>query len=133
MPLIGFDFKLAIFDLDKTLWDGTKLYPDVFEILFYMKQVGVKMFVVSLNPSAKEICQRLGIANFFEAFHGAPDIRKALLIHKIKIKNNVPSRWAIFFDDDFNHIVDTFRHRVCKVRHITKGLSWENVPHIRHI
>jgi FMN phosphatase YigB (HAD superfamily) len=58
--------KLFVFDLDDTLWNGEKLYPQVVKILNALKRRRIKIAMISYNFMANEICEKLNIEYFFD-------------------------------------------------------------------
>ena len=62
--------RLVIFDLDRTLWDGTKLYPDVVKMLEHLRGRNVFIAMASHNTEAFEICQMLKISHYFNIVVG---------------------------------------------------------------
>ena len=125
----AFPFKVAIFDLDFTLWDSKILYEDVFEILYCLQQSGIKMYVVSYNSNAKEICKYLGIVEFFHDIYNQRNIPKSHLINHIAKLNKVfISKNNVFFDDDIKNINDVTKYGCATAVHIKDGLKWKYVP-----
>jgi FMN phosphatase YigB (HAD superfamily) len=129
MP-ISFDFRIAIFDLDLTMFDGKKLYTDVVSILHHLKSNGVKLYVASFHLDAENCCKELSIADYFEEIHYGRDRSKADMIMSIIKKNRIITHHdVVFFDDNFENIRDVKMRTNVRAIHIDDfGLSWINVP-----
>lgn len=125
---IFFDFAIAIFDLDATLWDGTFLYEDSYEILYVLAKQNVKLYMVSYNPAARQICESLGIKSFFEEIFTRTDVRKSVVINYISKLNRANSYDIVFFDDLVSNIVDARKNSRVFAVLIEDGIKWADVP-----
>lgn len=125
---IFFDFPIAIFDLDETLWDGQFLYDDSYEILYVLSKQKVKLYLVSYNPAARQICQALGIKHFFEEIFTRSDVRKSKVINYISKLNRANARDIVFFDDLVSNIVDARKNSQVFAVLIEEGIKWSDVP-----
>lgn len=125
----AFPFKIAIFDLDFTLWDGKMLYKDVFEILYCLQQSNIKMYIVSYNSHAKDVCKSLGIVEFFHDIYNQRNVPKSYLINHIAKLNKIYiSKSNIFFDDDMKNIDDVTKYGCATAVLVKKGLKWRHIP-----
>ena len=124
-----FNFSVAVFDLDLTLWDGTKLYDDVINILQALKDAGIRLFIASFHLEAKKCCDLLGISFYFDEIYYGRTKSKADMIKDIKERHNIYTYEIAFFDDNFNNILDVKKQHNIKTIHISKdGLSWYHLP-----
>jgi magnesium-dependent phosphatase 1 len=133
MPL-NTKFKLAIFDLDFTLWDcgGTwcdqtsppfhmaegnlydaagrkiKLFPDVLHILETLKANHILIGIASrtYEPDwASLFLDKLGIRHYFNFEEIYPG-DKTMHFNKLQRKSGIPFDKMIFFDDEMRNIRD---------------------------
>ncbi len=128
----NFTFKVAIFDLDLTLWDSKKLFDDVREILECLSKANIKMYIASFHTQALECCKQLNIDHFFEDIHYGQTQTKAEMIQKI-IKNHpyIPKSEFVFFDDNLCNIFDVKRNTGIRTILVNqKGLNWSYIPTI---
>lgn len=122
-----FPFKLAIFDLDLTLWDGNKLYSDIHSILKRLKSQNIKLYIASYNLSAMECCKMLEIEKYFDGIYYGRGTTKNTMIKNIMQQNiNIKENEIIFFDDQLINFKDL--NKKIKTIHCKNGLSWINIP-----
>ncbi len=122
-------FKVAIFDLDMTLWDGEKLYDDTVKILQHMKNNNVHMYIASFHSAAPLVIKDLGIINYFKEIHYGMFCSKACMIERILQKHpNVKKNEVIFFDDNLPNIKDVSKKHGIHTVLIINGIKWDNVP-----
>lgn len=136
MPLAinpTFPFKLAIFDLDLTLWDGCNLYADIHSILQKLKSEGIRMYIASYNTAAIDCCKMLGIDGYFNGIYytlyhqGATKLNMILEI--LQNNSDIKDSEVVFFDDHPTNIKDIGMATKIKSIHIDRfGLSWIHVP-----
>lgn len=128
MSIIGFPFKVAIFDLDLTLWDGKNLYEDAYDILYTMKNTGVKLYVVSYNLFANKVCQELGISKFFDQIFERRRIPKSIIVNYITQSNKTTKHIdTTFYDDRLDNITDVkMRSRAVPVL-VENGIKWTDI------
>jgi len=125
-----FPFKIAIFDLDLTLWDGNKLYPATLQILELFKKHNIKQYISSFNLQARNYCEHLKIDHYFEDIYYGRKFKKSQMVNEILRKNKtVDNRHIVFFDDNFDNIIDVFLTHNLKTIHIDprKGITWKDV------
>lgn len=124
------DFKVAIFDLDLTLWDYTKLYDEAIDILTTLKSLGVKMYIASYNSEAKQVCEILNISDFFKTIYGRdkqPHMSKLDMVEAIMTENKLPLNSYIFLDDNIDYIREISVECGIRCRHIKYGISWSQI------
>jgi FMN phosphatase YigB (HAD superfamily) len=100
----------VIFDLDHTLHDGYRLYKNVKKMLREMKEIDIKIALVSYNRKAMAILEEYGIMNYFDVIEWedwqTQDYldNKRRMLNKVldEIKEDIKS--VIFFDDDIKNI-----------------------------
>jgi HAD superfamily phosphatase (TIGR01681 family) len=124
-----YSFKLAVFDLDQTLWDGRQLYDDVKNVLNNLKESGVIMHVASFHLEARKCCEYLNIQNYFSSIQYGRTRTKAQMINDILIQTPYIQRDdVVFFDDNFENIINVRMQLNIKTVHINNGLSSRDVP-----
>ncbi|KAH7445027.1 hypothetical protein KP509_02G103000 [Ceratopteris richardii] len=119
--------RLAVFDLDYTLWpfkcecqkDNPYLYPEAKGILKALKEKEVKLAVASrtLTPDiARLFLTKLGLTNFFVEMEIFPSwTPKTEHFEKIHQKTKIPFSSMIFFDDGVSNIQCVSRMGVTSV------------------
>jgi predicted phosphatase len=125
------DFKVAVFDLDLTLWDGKQLFPETVAILSKLRQEGVLMYVASFHQEAESCCKELGIIKFFERiFYGRHMSKSDMISIIMTIHNGLPVNELVFFDDNIDNIVEVGLTNRVRTIHVNKqrGISWDVVP-----
>lgn len=128
--LSTFDFNIAIFDLDLTLHDGEKLYPDTVSILSSLKSRGIKLYIASFHLDAAGCCKHYQIDEYFEEILYGRDKSKYEMISSIMDKNNTTDHQeVIFFDDNIYNVIDVKQRCNIRVVHIDiLGISWVHIP-----
>lgn len=127
-----FDFKIAVFDLDFTLHDGINLYRNVLDILRSLKSNGIILYIASFNRNARQICEKLNISEYFTDIYYGRERSKSDMLTDILFKNRhmEHSKYeVVFFDDDFENILDVRKRINVRTAHIgIKGISWKHIP-----
>lgn len=128
-----FNFKIAIFDLDDTLWNGKTLFDDTRLILSTLKSSGVKMYVASYHTGAAECCSMLGIDKYFEEILYGREKSKLDMVNYIIEKNpTVDQREMVFFDDNYDNVMSVRDGtKVHVIRIEDTGIRWEYVANGR--
>ncbi len=123
--------RLFVFDLDSTLWDGRRLYPDVIEILQHLRNRGHLIYLSSFNVFAPQILQYLKIKHYFHGgVYGLNTTKTQHILEiKQKIKNKVRCdiRFQIdFFDDKLENVQDVAKQSNNAVRAVQAidGMNW---------
>jgi phosphoglycolate phosphatase-like HAD superfamily hydrolase len=124
-------FQVAIFDLDKTLWNQKKLYPNVLEILDLLRINSVPMYIVSYNENPKYVCKKLQITRYFREIIGsAVTTSKYTLIKNLLNKHHpdINEKFVTFYDDNKNNIYDVSTNSNIQSVYIDKrGLTWDSM------
>lgn len=124
-----YNFKVAVFDLDYTLWNGIDLYPEVVRVLDDLRVNGICMHVASFHLKASKCCERLGIKDFFSSIQYGRNRTKSQMITEImKLHPGIQKNDIVFFDDTFDNIINVKVALGIKTVHVTKGLSSKNIP-----
>ena len=103
-------YKLVIFDLDLTLLDSSGLYPEVLEILEFLKSNNVLVALASCNASAYHKLRYHGIEYFFQhvLYENWNLIEfidwKYHMLSEILSLSGIPSNETVFFDDNDNNL-----------------------------
>lgn len=123
--------KLYVFDLDATLWDGKKLYPDVDKILKKLKDDGHYVYIASYNICAPKILKKLKIAKYFDGgSYGIGTTKYGMIKEIIKFMKDKKQNYnSIEFYDDLHdniHEVSTKDDSIRAV-HIIDGLQWKHL------
>lgn len=127
---LNFAFKIAIFDLDDTLWDGEKLFNDVKYILDTLKNNGVKLFIASYNLEAPLCCSCLTILDYFDEIIYDRRLKKSEMVKKILDKfTDINESEVVFFDDNIHNIHDVKVNTAVSACHVTGGITWNNVKY----
>lgn len=126
------NFKIAIFDLDGTLWDCKKIFDDVIEILQSLKNNGIKIYIASYNLEADICCDKLSIKAYTDGIFFGQCISKIGMVKIIMEKNKgIKSEDIIYFDDDANNITNVNKFTGVNAQLINRnGLSWECISNI---
>lgn len=131
MPTI----KLAIFDLDNTLWDGNAVYPAAINTIKYLDQEKIPMCVASFNINAATICNKLQISNYFKVIIGEHQRTKLEMINDI-MQNLFPTlkqNEVIFLDDLKNNIEEVKNNSLVMVRQTPNGIQDEDFKYIKSL
>jgi len=120
--------KLAIFDLDLTLWNGHTLYENTVDILKKLKENNIDLYIASYHLQAKRCCDVLGIADYFSGIHFGRDRNKAAIVEDILSNyTNYHLSQIAFFDDNFNNILDVKNKHKIKTVHVVGGITWSDL------
>ena len=124
-----FSFKIAIFDLDNTLWNGETLFEDTKLILSTLKSSGVKMYIASFHNNAAACCKQLGIDSYFEdILYGRNKSKLDMVKYVIKVNPSAMQTEMVFFDDDTYNINDISVNTEVHVIHINNtGIRWDSI------
>jgi FMN phosphatase YigB (HAD superfamily) len=130
-----FGFKIAVFDLDMTLWDQRQLFKDIKEILHALQQSNISMYVASFHTEALMCCKALGIDHYFDDVVYGRTQTKSEMIHMILKRHPYASKQEIvFFDDNIENIYDVKRKLGIRTILVNeKGLTWQHIPRITPI
>jgi hypothetical protein len=125
-----FDFKIAIFDLDQTLWNEEELYENTMSILRTFYRYSIKMYMVSFNLLANECCDYLGISHYFDKIYFTRKKTKLQTIQDILNDNeDVNESEVIFFDDLISNIIEVKDGSNIQTIHINNGgIDWSYIP-----
>ncbi len=123
------DFKIAVFDLDQTLWDGRKLYSDVTNILKTLHKKGISMYVASFHTDALNVCKELGINQFFKKIHYGIERNKLEMIRNILIDlPEAKESDVAFFDDNYENIKLVKKETNIRCIHVVdSGITWYHI------
>jgi FMN phosphatase YigB (HAD superfamily) len=124
----GINYKLAIFDLDGTLWNGKELFTDTISILTILRNLDVKLYIASFHQDAYNCCIRLGIAHFFEDIIYGRGRSKFNMIESIMKLTNITGDEIIFFDDILHNIRDVQKNS--NITSILVGSSGINLQYL---
>jgi magnesium-dependent phosphatase-1 len=96
--------KLIIFDLDDTLTTNLQLFPQTKSMLQILKRKGYDLSVASFNNYAREICQELDIAQYFDSIqgfqHNDKELHITLILNHYKDEGiNYKARDILFVDN----------------------------------
>jgi len=128
---LEFSFKIAIFDLDQTLWNGKKLFSSVHSILSMFRSHNIKLYIASFNLIAPKYCERLGIDHYFSDIKYGQDRSKSAMIREILTNHpDVKSSDVIFFDDNGQNIADVIISTDVAAVHVDwfTGITWNVIP-----
>lgn len=123
-------YKLVIFDLDLTLWDGEKLFSQTLPILEGLRQRGILMYIASFHLDAKACCEQLKINHFFDDIYYGRHWKKSDMVTTILQKNNdINANYVLFFDDNIDNIIDVGINTGVKTIHVNKddGVKWRSI------
>jgi hypothetical protein len=127
-PDAVYDFKIAVFDLDMTLWDEKDLFPYTQQILSHLKSKDIHMYICSFNTKADEYCKLLNIDHYFSGIYFGQNKSKYAMLQEIKSKHNIEEPDIIFFDDNFHNIADVRKNSKIQTVLIMDGLRWDHIP-----
>lgn len=108
---------VIVFDYDQTLVDDHgKLFPQIEEIILFLKEDGHTLAIASYNHNAEKYIERHNLHHHFTAFEAFwhPKVTKRQHLEKLSQKLGVECAEMILFDDLWSNINET--------KHIT-GLS----------
>jgi hypothetical protein len=121
-------YKIFIFDLDLTLWDGRCLYPDVYGILTFLKSINKMLYVVSYHSHAKMCCEYLQIQDFFNNILYDRNVEKNVMVKNIlREHQNIKEEEIVFYDDQLINILDVYKNNKILSILIEEGLKWEHI------
>ena len=127
--LFNFDFKIAVFDLDLTLWNSEDLYPDVLSILQMLKQCNIPLYIASFHKEALQCCDDLNISNYFDNIYYGRHMNKLQMINEIKKQHvDIQDHEIVFFDDNPHNIQHVQKNSNIKSILVNEGLSWGYIP-----
>lgn len=124
-----FNFKVAVFDLDETLWNGRTLFPDVIKIFELLKQQSITIYIASYHLDPSSVCKQLGLDKYISGvFFGRNRLKSDMIKDIIAIHSNLTPDKFIFFDDNYRNTKDvrekTMINTVCV---FDQGLSLAHV------
>lgn len=128
-------FRAVIFDLDLTLWDGRALYRDALDIIKFCVDQRVKLFIVSFNKNAIEICHDLlKIGIYFNLIcYVEPHDTKANAINILIRDFNLSRPTIIFYDDDLRNVYSVYKTvNICCI-HAKTGITWGHIPILKEL
>ena len=123
-----YEKKIYVFDLDETLWDREKLYPDVYDIIRKLRSDGHKIFIASYNMEAPRVLEYFGIHKFF---HGGAYQRGRskfdMICEIMKYTGQINN--IEFFDDRPENIEEVSKksNGLVKAVLVNGGLQWKNI------
>jgi len=131
--------KIYIFDLDDTLWNGLRLYPDVKRILSSLRKANCYIYIASFNLFADKILTLLDIHKYFHGGSYGRNVSKLGMINQIKnyhnsvynIQNNQVEIY--FFDDLPSNIVEVRRDKSIIPVHILYGLTARHIKNAKQL
>lgn len=128
MSTYGFSFKLAIFDLDETLWDGKCLYKDTKSILSTLKSCGIPMYLATFNNDALKTCERLDILHYFNDIkHGRDKTKYQMIKEILAIHTHLKEHEIAFFDDNPINIEDVKKKSNVRTVFVQNGIEWAHI------
>lgn len=101
---MNIDFKIAVFDLDNTLWNGEELYSETIDILEYLKNKNVFLYIASYHQDALSVCRNLNILKYFDGILYGTEQTKLEMINIIKANHVNDETEIVFFDDNMTNI-----------------------------
>lgn len=102
-----FNFKVAVFDLDETLWNGQTLFPDVVKIFDVLKQQSIAIYIASYHLDPSAVCKQLGIDKYISGvFFGRDRLKSDMIKDIMTIHGGLTPDKFIFFDDRYSNIKD---------------------------
>jgi predicted phosphatase len=124
-----FEFKIAVFDLDKTLWDEKILYKDTINILKTLYRYNIRIYLVSYNLDADKVCKLLNIEQYFDKIFFDRSKSKLQYIKEIlELNENIKDSELIFFDDLIYNISEVKLGSNVQTVHINDGIDWTYIP-----
>ena len=123
-----FPFKIAVFDLDRTLWNGTRLYEDSLKILKALTEAGVITYIASFHQKAEQACNNLEISKYLTGIEYGRTRNKAQMISDILSKHSgIDQTDVCFFDDQIKNIALVKTQMGIKGVHVRGGIKWRDL------
>jgi predicted phosphatase len=128
-----FNFKVAIFDLDDTLWNGARLFEDTKLILSTLKSSGVKLYIASFHLNAIECCRQLQIDHYFEdILYGRDRTKLDMIRYVMRVNPSIKQQEMVYFDDDLSNLKHIRLNTLVHAIHIGEtGIRWEDISNGR--
>jgi predicted phosphatase len=129
------NFKIAVFDLDGTLWNGIAPFDEGLKVLNYLKSCGLRLYIASFHTAAEECCHYMRIAHYFHGFHYGQDRSKLAMIREVLRREenaDVAEHEVVFFDDlpsNVEEVCGSSAVRAVKVE-ADAGVCWFHIPEI---
>ena len=125
-----FEFKIAIFDLDQTLWNGENLYKDSLNILKTLYRHDIKIYLVSFNLEADKICKLLNIEKYFEEIYFTREKTKLQIIKEILLDYpDIEEKAVVFFDDLAHNLYEVnINSNIQTIKIDNDGIDWTYIP-----
>lgn len=128
MSTYGFSFKLAIFDLDETLWNGKCLYKDTKSILSTLKSCGIPIYLATFNNDALKTCERLDILYYFDDIkHGRDKTKYQMIKEILSMHAQLKEHEIAFFDDNPINIEGVTKKSNVRTVFVQNGIEWTHV------
>lgn len=101
---MNIDFKIAVFDLDDTLWNGEELFSETIYILEHLKNKNVFLYIASYHQDALSVCRNLNILKYFDGILYGTEQTKLDMLNTIKANHLYDEADIVFFDDNMMNI-----------------------------
>lgn len=125
---MSFGFRIAVFDLDDTLWNGIKLFTDSKQILTALKAHGIKLYLASFHTDAKNCCRLLNIDHYFtDILYGIEKTKSDMIKYIINKNPNVSEKEIAFFDDNIDNIINVRLNTNIKTVYVSNGIKWDHI------
>ncbi len=124
-----FNFKVAVFDLDFTLWNCQELYEQTQSILANLSSKGIRLYVASFHLDAERQCESLGINKYFSSILYGRDVPKSQMIRRVMDDAKVSPSDVVFFDDSFDNVLEVqSKHQIRAIQvDRTNGITWIDI------
>jgi FMN phosphatase YigB (HAD superfamily) len=124
-----YSFKLAVFDLDDTLWNGEELFRDTKNILTTLKSNGIPIYIASFHTGALDACKSLNIDIYFnDILFGRDKTKHQMIMDILKKHPDIQESDVVFYDDNLANICDVQKNSQIQTVHIgPDGLQWYHV------